>query len=148
MFILPLLSIRQSVRPQADDVKTVLGGRGEIFVLRGEQLPLLRLSRLFHIAGAVEEPVNGIVVVTETDGHRFGVLVDDVVGQQQVVVKSIERNYRKVESVMGATILGDGRVAFIVDVAELLRVATRRRDADDTEPAGAIGAPATEAEES
>jgi two-component system chemotaxis sensor kinase CheA len=140
MFILPLLSIRQSVRPQAEDVKTVLGGRGEIFVLRGEQLPLLRLSRLFHIAGAVEEPVNGIVVVTETDGHRFGVLVDDVVGQQQVVVKSIERNYRKVESVMGATILGDGRVAFIVDVAELLRVATRRRGTDETEPARAANA--------
>jgi two-component system chemotaxis sensor kinase CheA len=130
-FILPLLSIRQSVRPEPSDIKTVLGSRGELFLLRGEQLPLLRLSRLFRIAGAVEDPTRGIVVVTETDGRRFGVLVDDVIGQQQVVVKSIERNYRKIESVMGATILGDGRVAFIVDVAELHRVATRRRNSDE-----------------
>ena len=127
VFIVPLLSIRQSIRPEADDVKTVLGGRGELFVLRGEQLPLVRLSRLFGVAGAVEDPRDGIVVVTENDGHRFGVLVDDVLGQLQVVVKSIEKNYRKVEAVMGATILGDGRVAFIVDVAELHRIATRRR---------------------
>jgi two-component system chemotaxis sensor kinase CheA len=131
VFILPLLSIRQSVRPEPADVRTVLGGRGELFMLRGEQLPLLRLSRLFRIAGAVEDVTQGIVVVTEIDGRRFGVLVDDVLGQQQVVVKSIERNYRKVESVMGATILGDGRVAFIVDVAELHRVATRRRSGED-----------------
>ena len=130
-FILPLLSIRQSVRPAQSDIKTVLGSRGEIFLLRGEQLPLLRLSRLFHTAGAIEDPTRGIVVVTETDGRRFGVLVDDVLGQQQVVVKSIERNYRKIDAVMGATILGDGRVAFIVDVAELHHVATRRRQSDE-----------------
>lgn len=129
-FIVPLLSIRQSVRPEPADVRTVLGGRGELFLLRGEQLPLVRLSRLYGIAGAVESPPDGIVVVTETDGHRFGMLVDDVIGQQQVVVKSIESNYRKVEAVMGATILGDGRVAFIVDVAELHRVATRRRSGE------------------
>ncbi len=130
-FILPLLAIRQSVRPERADVRHVLGGRGEIFMLRGEQLPLLRLSRLFRIAGATEDPTEGIVVVAETDGRRFGVLVDEVIGQQQVVVKSIERNYHKIESVMGATILGDGRVAFIVDVAETHRVATRRRAGED-----------------
>jgi two-component system chemotaxis sensor kinase CheA len=132
VFIVPLLSIRQSVRPAAEDVRNVLGGRGEVFLLRGEQLPLVRLSRLFHIAGAVEDPTKGIVVVTETDGHRFGLMVDDVLGQQQVVVKSIERNFRKIEAVMGATILGDGRVAFIVDVAELQRVASRRKTSDVT----------------
>ena len=147
-FILPLLSIRQSVRPEPADIRTVLGGRGEIFMLRGEHLPLLRLSRLFRIAGAVEDPTQGIVVVTETDGRRFGVLVDDVLGQQQVVVKSIERNYRKVESVMGATILGNGRVAFIVDVAELQRVALRRRPVEDeSEHPGAGEAVAAAAQE-
>ncbi len=136
-FILPLLSIRQSVRPASADVRTVLGGRGEVFLLRGEQLPLLRMSRLLGIAGATEVALDGIVVVTEIDGRRFGVLVDEVMGQQQVVVKSLERNFGKVESIMGATILGDGRVAFIVDVAELHRVATRRRVSDgDTDHAG------------
>ncbi|MBI5170878.1 MAG: chemotaxis protein CheA [Candidatus Eisenbacteria bacterium] len=145
-FIVPLLSIRQSVRPEPSDIKTVLGGRGEVFVLRGEPLPLVRLSRLFGVAGAVEDPQQGIVVVTENDGHRFGVLVDDVLGQLQVVVKSIERNYRKVEAVMGATILGDGRVAFIVDVAELHRVATRRKspEEDGRSADGAAAAPLQE----
>lgn len=131
VFIVPLLSIRQSVRPSLDDVKTVLGGRGELFLLRGEQMPLMRLSRLLGVSGAVESPQAGIVVVVENDGHRFGILVDDVLGQLQVVVKSIEKNFRKIEAVMGATILGDGRVAFIVDVAELHRIATRRRVPDE-----------------
>jgi two-component system chemotaxis sensor kinase CheA len=146
VFIVPLLSIRQSVRPEPSDIKTVLGGRGELFVLRGEQLPLVRLSRLFGVAGACEDPQQGIVVVTENDGHRFGVLVDDVLGQLQVVVKSIEKNYRKVEAVMGATILGDGRVAFIVDVAELHRIATRRKapDEDGRSADGGAAAPVQE----
>jgi two-component system chemotaxis sensor kinase CheA len=140
IFILPLLAIRQSVRPAPNDVRTVLGGRGEVFLLRGEQLPLLRLSRLFGTAGGTEDPAGGIVVVTESDGRRFGVLVDEVLGQQQVVVKSIEKNYRKIESVMGATILGDGHVAFIVDVAELYRVASRRRVVEDDKAASAVDA--------
>ncbi|MFN8588875.1 MAG: chemotaxis protein CheA [Candidatus Eisenbacteria bacterium] len=146
-FIVPLLAIRQSVRPEANDIKTVLGGRGEVFVLRGEHLPLVRLSRLFGVAGAVEDPQQGIVVVTENDGHRFGVLVDDVLGQRQVVVKSIEKNYRKVEAVMGATILGDGRVAFIVDVAELHRIAMRRRAPEEDGRSAECGAAAPAQEE-
>ncbi len=96
-------------------------------MLRGEQMPLVRFARHLHIAGARENPSDGIVIVLETDGHSYGLLVDDVLGQQQVVVKSIEKNYRKVEAIMGATILGDGRVAFIVDIAELQRLANRRQ---------------------
>lgn len=131
LFIVPLLSIRQSVRPRPADVRTLLGGQTEVFALRGEQLPLVRLSRVFGVPDAVAEPERGIVVVTESDGRRIGVLVDEVVGQRQVVVKNIESNYRRVDAIMGATILGDGRVAFIVDVAELQRLALRRRAADD-----------------
>ena len=131
IYIVPLLAIRQSVRPKAAEIKTVLGGQSEVFLLRGEQLPLVRLGRVFGVPGAVEDVERGIVVVTESDGRRIGVLVDDVVGQQQVVVKNIESNYRRVEAVMGATILGDGRVAFILDIAELQRLVTRRRSADD-----------------
>lgn len=131
VYIVPLLAIRQSVRPQAAEVKTVLGGQSEVFLLRGEQIPLVRLGRVFGVPGAVEDVERGIVVVTESDGRRIGVLVDDVVGQQQVVVKNIESNYRRVEAVMGATILGDGRVAFILDIAELQRLVTRRRSTDD-----------------
>jgi two-component system chemotaxis sensor kinase CheA len=136
-FIFPLLAIAQSVRPAAGAIKTVLGGRGEIFVLRGEQVPLLRLDRLLGIAGAVTDPYQGIVVVLESDNCRFGVLVDDVLGQSQVVIKSLEQNYRKVDAVMGATIMGDGRVALIMDVVELHRIATRRQDEAETPAAEA-----------
>jgi two-component system, chemotaxis family, sensor kinase CheA len=146
IFIFPLLAIAQSVRPAPGAVKTVLGGRGEIFLLRGAQIPLLRLDRLLGIAEAVTDPYQGIVVVLESDGCQFGVLVDDVLGQSQVVIKSLERNYRKVDAVMGATIMGDGRVALIMDVVELHRIATRRQDETEA-PAEAAGAgAATEAE--
>jgi two-component system chemotaxis sensor kinase CheA len=126
-YILPLLSVRQSVCPRPEDVRTVLGGAGELFLLRGEQLPLVRLADVYGITDAERDPTRGIIVVAENDGRVFGLLVDDVVGQQQVVVKNLEKNWKRVESVMGATILGDGRVAFIVDVSELHRVAMRRR---------------------
>jgi two-component system chemotaxis sensor kinase CheA len=139
VFIIPLLAIAQSVRPALGAVKTVLGGRGEIFVLRGEQVPLLRLNRLLGIPGAVTDPYQGIVVVLESDDCRFGVLVDDVLGQSQVVIKSLEENYRKVDSVMGATIMGDGRVALIMDVVELHRIAVRRQDETEA-PAAEAGA--------
>ena len=128
VFIIPLLAIAQSVRPVPGAIKTVLGGRGEIFMLRGEQVPLLRLARLLGIPGAVADPCQGIVVVLESDDCRFGVLVDDVLGQSQVVIKSLEENYRKVDAVMGAPIMGDGRVALIMDVVELHRIAVRRQD--------------------
>jgi two-component system chemotaxis sensor kinase CheA len=124
-FIIPMLSIAQSVRPSPQDVKTVMGGRGELFKRRGEQVPLVRLERLFGIAEAVTDPAQGIVTVLELEGRRFGLLVDDVLGQSQVVIKSLERNFRKVDAIMGATILGDGRVAFILDVSEIRRLATR-----------------------
>jgi two-component system chemotaxis sensor kinase CheA len=141
VFIIPLLAIAQSVRPAPGAIKTVLGGRGEIFMLRGEQVPLLRLDRLLGIAAAVTDPYQGIVVVLESDGCRFGVLVDDVLGQSQVVIKSLEQNYRKVDAVMGATIMGDGRVALIMDVVELHRIATRRQDETEA-PAAETGAKA------
>ncbi len=141
VFIIPLLAIAQSVRPAPGEVKTVLGGRGEIFLLRGEQVPLLRLDRLLGVSGAVTDPCQGIVVVLESDECRFGVLVDDVLGQSQVVIKSLEQNYRKVDAVMGATIMGDGRVALIMDVVELHRIATRRQNEAEA-PAEGAGAAA------
>jgi two-component system, chemotaxis family, sensor kinase CheA len=142
VFIIPLLAIAQSVRPAPGAIKTVLGGRGEIFLLRGEQVPLLRLDRLLGIPAAVTDPYQGIVVVLESDERRFGVLVDDVLGQSQVVIKSLEENYQKVDAVMGATIMGDGRVALIMDVVELHHIATRRQDETEApaEVAGAVAA--------
>lgn len=123
-FILPLLSIVESLRPAASDVKTVLG-RGELVMVRGEPLPLLRLHTLFGITDGESDPTRALVVIMDHDGVRVGLLVDQLLGQSQVVIKNLEANYRKVDGVMGATILGDGNVALILDAQGLARLGGR-----------------------
>lgn len=118
-FILPLTAIVESLRPQPADIHPVVG-RGDVMALRGEYLPLLYLHNRFSIEGAVTDPCRGIVIVVQEEtAGRIGVVVDELLGQQQVVVKSLEANYEPVEGVSGATILGNGRVALILDVARL-----------------------------
>lgn len=119
VFILPLVSIAESIRPRRGELRHV-GGGGEVVMVRGQALPLLRLHRMFGFEGAVEDPTQASVVILDHDNRRFALLVDDLLGQQQVVVKSLEAHFRKVAGVMGATILGDGRAALILDVAGLL----------------------------
>jgi len=122
IYIFPLLSVIESFRPKAVEVKTI-AGRGEVVMVRGKPVPLVRLHRIFHCPGAITEPTRGLVVLMEHQGKKLGILVDDLLGQLQVVMKSIESNYRKVEGLSAATILGDGQVAFIVDVPGLTRLA-------------------------
>ena len=122
VFVLPLLSIVESMRPAPQDLKTV-EGKGELLRLRNSYLPLVRLNRLFHLSGGVEDPCQGLIMIIESLGKRFGLLVDDVLGQRQAVIKSLEQNYMKVPGVSGATILGDGRVGLILDILGLERLA-------------------------
>ena len=118
-YILPIAAIVESLRPQRSDVHHVVG-RGKVLAIRGAYIPLLALHERFAVPGAEADPSSGIVVIVETDhGRRLGLLVDDLVGQQQVVVKSLEANYGPVAGVGGATILGDGRVALILDIPGL-----------------------------
>jgi two-component system chemotaxis sensor kinase CheA len=124
IFIVPLTSIVESIRPLSENVKTVLG-KGEIVVVRGQFLPLLRLHRLFRVHGRTTDPTQALVVILENDGVQAALMVDELVGQQQVVIKSLEAHYQKVEGVAGATIMGDGRVALILDVPELVQMAQR-----------------------
>jgi two-component system chemotaxis sensor kinase CheA len=119
-YVLPLLSVVESLRPQPRDVRALVGG-GELLIVRGEMLPFVRLHDLLGHDDGITEPSLGIVVILESDERRFGVLADDVLGRQQVVIKNLEANYRKIDAVMGATILGDGRISLILDVPELLR---------------------------
>ena len=121
-YVLPLISILESIRPKAEQLSTVAGS-GEVVAVRGEPLPLLRLHRLFGVPDAVTDPTVGLLVVVENHGKRLAFLVDELLGQQQVVVKSLEANFRKVEGAAGATILGDGRAALILDVAGLAQLA-------------------------
>ena len=120
IFILPLNFVMESLQPSADDIYRV--GNGERVVrVRGEYLPLVALHEVFSVADARTDPTQGIVTIMETEGRRFAMLIDELVGQQQVVVKNLETNYRKVHGISAATILGDGSVALIVDVAALNR---------------------------
>jgi two-component system, chemotaxis family, sensor kinase CheA len=121
-FVLPLAVIVESIQPRRDQVQT-LAGRGEVVVVRKEALTLVRLSGIFGIDTPVTHPADGLVVVVEQDGRRWAVLVDEVLGQQQVIVKSLETNFRKVEGITGATILGDGRAALILDIAGVVAMA-------------------------
>jgi two-component system chemotaxis sensor kinase CheA len=123
-YVLPLVAIVESIRPRQDQLRT-LAGDAECVLVRGEPLPLLRLHRVFGIASGISDPCQGLTVILEHAGKRLALLVDELLGQQQVVIKSLETHFRKVEGALGATILGDGRAALILDVAGLASAAER-----------------------
>lgn len=120
IYILPLGFVVESLQPSANDVKEI-NGKGRVIKIRDEYLPLIPLYENFGICPKYTNPADGIAVIVEVDGKKAALFVDDLVGQQQVVVKNIESNYRKVPGISGATILGDGGVSLILDVSALLR---------------------------
>ncbi|MFO0789095.1 MAG: chemotaxis protein CheA [Pirellulales bacterium] len=122
VYVLPLVSVVESLRPEPKHIVHV-AERGELVMVRGEPLPLIYTHRIFRVEGDEVDPCNGLVVIVENQGRRYGLVVDELIGQLQVVMKSLEANYERVEGVAGATILGDGRIAMIVDVAGLVRLA-------------------------
>lgn len=124
IFILPLTAIRESVQPRREQVRTI-SGKGRVFQVGEEYLPLIELGRIFSRQGRRMLVEDGIVVIVDTNEGRAALLVDELVAHHQVVIKSLETNYRKVEGVSGATIMGDGRVALILDVDELMRLNRR-----------------------
>ncbi|MEF3063350.1 chemotaxis protein CheA [Pandoraea apista] len=120
IFILPLNFVMESLQPRRDDIRAVTG-EGQVVLVRGEYLPLVELYRAFDVPDARLDPTQGIIVILQAEGRRFALLVDELVGQQQVVVKNLETNYRRIHGISAATIMGDGSVALIVDVAALQR---------------------------
>lgn len=118
-FVLPLTNIVESLRPKPADLHGLVN-KCDVMMARGEYVRLVHLHRLFGIPKAIDDATKGLVVLVETeDGSRLGLVVDEVLGQQQVVIKSLEANFRRLDGVAAATILGDGRVALILDVAGL-----------------------------
>ncbi len=115
VFVIPLLSVVESICIQSHEIKRIVGV-GEVITLRGEVVPLLRLHRLLNIADTPGSNDLGLLVIVEDQGRRLALKVDELLGQQQVVIKNLETNFRKVPGVAGATILGDGRVALILDI--------------------------------
>ncbi len=120
VYVLPLTSIVESIRPKAGEIR-MLAGQREVALVRGEALPIMRLYQVFGAASFVTDPTRGLLVIVENAGLKVALLVDKLIGQSQVVVKSLETNYRKVEGIAGATIMGDGRVALIMDVPALIQ---------------------------
>lgn len=126
-YIIPILNILESVRPSDEQIKTLQGGVN-VMAFREEYLPLLRMSQALDVPhsdmnNTAETWHDGIAVVVETDRGRMALFVDELLGEHQVVIKSIEQNYKAVQGVSGATILGDGRVALIFDLGGLARMA-------------------------
>ena len=118
VFILPLGAVMESLQPRDEDLHPLAGGE-RVLEVRGEYLPLVELWKVFEVDGAKTEATQGIVVILQSAGRRYALLVDQLIGQHQVVVKNLESNYRKVPGISAATILGDGSVALIVDVSAL-----------------------------
>ncbi len=120
VYILPLSSVVESFQVQPTSIKTI-GGSNRVVQVRDEYMPVLDLEQIFSVPRFDFDGASGIMVVVEAEGGRVALLVDELLGQQQVVVKNLEANYRKVDDVSGATIMGDGRVALILDVGSLVR---------------------------
>ncbi|WP_343500192.1 chemotaxis protein CheA [Enterobacter hormaechei] len=118
VFILPLNAVMESLQPREEELHPLAGGE-RVLEVRGEYLPLVELWKVFEVDGAKTEATQGIVVILQSAGRRYALLVDQLIGQHQVVVKNLESNYRKVPGISAATILGDGSVALIVDVSAL-----------------------------
>jgi len=123
-YIVPLLSIVESIQPKTDAIKTVVG-KGELINVRGAYLSIVRLHEVFSLKPEHTEPAKAILLILETEGEQVAVMVDEILGQQQVVIKSMEDNFRKIDGVAGATILSDGTVGFILDVRGVVEIARR-----------------------
>ncbi len=114
----PITSIIETMRPKADEVRRV-EGHSDVINVRGEFVPIVYLHRVFHIKGAEDDPSKALIVLVESGRQKMGVVVDELIGQQQVVIKSLEANTDPVKGVSGATILGDGRVSLILEINDL-----------------------------
>ena len=121
-YIIPLVSIIESLEIETDNINTI-AGTTEVYKMRDKYIPLVRLYEVFDVQPGTHRLQDCLLVVVEGDGGKAGILVDDLLSQQQVVIKSLETNYKRIQGVSGATILGDGTVALILDMSGLLTLA-------------------------
>jgi len=126
VYVLPLVNIVESLRPRRDDIRPLLAA-GEVVRVRGQVLPILRLHELFDVVPATTDPAAGLLVIADAESTQVALFVDGLLEQQQVVIKSLDSNLQRVQGIAGATILGDGCVALILDVAGLIALNRRPR---------------------
>jgi two-component system chemotaxis sensor kinase CheA len=125
VFVIPISSVVESLRPDKKDIKT-LEEKAEVINVRGEYIPLLRLNGLLGIASWKKDPWDAIVVVTVHEGKKYCLMVDDLIGQQQIVIKNLGNATPRIRDIAGGTILGDGKVALVLDVPGIVEMATRQ----------------------
>lgn len=126
LYVIPLLSIVESIRPRSRDIKHV-NTESEVINVRGEYIPLIRLYDLFNIETESKDPSKALTVIVTSGKNKACLLVDDIIGQQQAVIKSLEENFSSINGISGATILGDGTVAMILDISTIIRMAVNGR---------------------
>ena len=122
-YIVPLFAVRELFRPSGETVWTVQG-KAEMALVRGSLLPVARLYRVFAVQPRTEDPASGVLIVAEVEGRRFCVLVDEVIGKQEVVIKTLGEMFKNAPGIAGGAILGDGRVGLILDLDRLYRERT------------------------
>lgn len=127
-FILPLSAVLESLQPAKEDMYA-MAGDDVVLKVRDEYLPVIAIHEVFDVEGAITDPTRSIAVIVQGEGRRYALLVDELLGQRQVVVKNLEDNYRKVPGVSAATILGDGSVSLILDITGLHRLSRARKEA-------------------
>jgi two-component system chemotaxis sensor kinase CheA len=122
VYIIPLITIVESLQAKAEFINKVSGDM-TLYRLREDNVPVIPIYQLFDLPADTKEVDNALLVVVEADGQKVGLMVDDLLAQQQVVIKSLKDNYQQVEGISGATILGDGSVAMIIDVPGMIEMA-------------------------
>lgn len=127
-FILPLSTVLESLQPSKDDMYA-MAGDDVVIKVRDEYLPVIAIHEALDVENAITDPTKSIAVIVQGEGRRYAMLVDELIGQQQVVVKNLEDNYRKVPGISSATILGDGSVALILDITGLHRLSRFKKEA-------------------
>lgn len=123
LFVIPILSIVESLRPKVVEIKNV-NSESQVVNVRGDYIPLIRLYEMFGIETERKDPSKALIVIVSMGKNKACILVDDILGQQQAVIKSLEENFKSIEGISGATILGDGTLAMILDVATIVKHAS------------------------
>ena len=135
-YVIPTVSIIRSIKPEAGDISTVLN-RGEMLTLPSGLVPLYRMDRLYHIEGAQDDPDKAIIVIVEDEERQAGLVVDELFGRQQVVIKSLGESMKNIPGISGGAIMPDGRVGLIIDVGGLVKLANNGDDGDHRDEAEA-----------
>jgi two-component system chemotaxis sensor kinase CheA len=136
IYVIPTVSIIRSIKPDPHDLSTVLN-RGEIVILQGSLIPLYRMARFYHIDDAQQDPDDAVVVIVEDEERQAGLLVDELIGRQQVVIKSLGETMKDIPGISGGAIMPDGRVGLIIDVGGLIKFANNGHVAETHEDAEA-----------